>query len=75
VDYTPARGENTPAGQRETYRVLEDTHVLAGPRKDDPQLEVRRILVHSTGNATGQQRARDKRLAKAHGDHFRVFNC
>jgi transposase len=65
VDYTPARDENTPAERRETYRVLEDTHVLSGPRKRDPQVEVRRILVHSTGNAKGQQRARDKRLAKA----------
>jgi hypothetical protein len=25
VDYTPARDEDAPAGQRETYRVLEDT--------------------------------------------------
>ncbi|MER6335207.1 IS1634 family transposase [Streptomyces sp. NPDC001034] len=65
VDYTPARDENTPPERRETYRVLEDTHVLSGPRKRDPQVEVRRILVHSTGNAKGQQRARDKRLAKA----------
>jgi len=65
VDYTPARDENTPAERRETYRVLEDTHVLSGPRKRDPQVAVRRILVHSTGNAKGQQRARDKRLAKA----------
>jgi transposase len=68
VDYTPARDEDTPAAQRETYRVLEDTHLLAGPRKSDPSLEVRRILVHSTGNAKGQQRARDKRLAKARED-------
>ncbi|MFD3943226.1 hypothetical protein [Streptomyces sp. NPDC058579] len=29
---------------------------------------MRRILVHSTGNAEGQQRARDKRLAKARED-------
>ncbi|MFB6987917.1 IS1634 family transposase [Streptomyces sp. NPDC056178] len=65
VDYAPARDENTPAERRETYRVLEDTHVLSGPRKRDAQVEVRRILVHSTGNAKGQQRARDKRLAKA----------
>jgi transposase len=65
VDYTPARDENTPAERRETYRVLEDTHVLSGPRKRDPQVEVRRVLVHSTGKAKGQQRARDKRLAKA----------
>jgi transposase len=68
VDYTPARDEDTPARARETYRVLEDTHLLAGPRKSDPPLEVRRILVHSTGNAKGQQRARDKRLAKARED-------
>lgn len=68
VDYTPARDEDTPAAQRETYRVLEDTHLLAGPRKSDLPLEVRRILVHSTGNAKGQQRARDKRLAKTRED-------
>lgn len=65
VDYTPARDETIPAQRRETYRVLEDTHVLSGPRKRDPDVEVRRILVHSTGNAKGQQQARDKRLAKA----------
>jgi hypothetical protein len=48
--------------------VLEDVHVLYGPRKHDPHVEVRRILVHSTGNAKGQQRARDKRLAKARAE-------
>ena len=36
--------------------------------KSDLPLEVRRILVHSTGNAKGQQRARDKRLSKARED-------
>ncbi|MFB8034217.1 IS1634 family transposase [Streptomyces sp. NPDC056004] len=72
VDYTPARDEGIPAGARETYRVLEDTHLLAGPRKNDPPLEVRRILVHSTGNAKGQQRAREKRLAKAREDLDRL---
>jgi hypothetical protein len=68
VDYTPARDQDTPAGARQTYRVLEDTHLPAGPRKSDPPLEARRILVHSTGDAKGQQRARDKRLAKARED-------
>ncbi|MET7719145.1 IS1634 family transposase, partial [Streptomyces sp. NPDC005407] len=68
VHYTPARDEDTPTSQRETYRVLEDTHLLAGTRKRDLPLVVRRILVHSTGNAKGQQRARDKRLAKARED-------
>lgn len=65
VDYVPLRDEDVPDDKRETYRVLEDIHVLAGPRKQDPKVEVRRILVHSTGNARGQARARDKRLAKA----------
>ncbi|MDQ0963432.1 transposase [Streptomyces sp. B4I13] len=65
VDYVPVRDENTPADKREIYRVLEDVHVLSGPRKRDPQLTVRRILVHSTGNARGQARPREKRLAKA----------
>ncbi|MGW7553514.1 hypothetical protein, partial [Streptomyces rimosus] len=46
-----------PAELRETYRVLEDTHTLTGPRKSDPSLTVRRILVHSTANAAGRQAA------------------
>ncbi|MEU3146528.1 IS1634 family transposase [Streptomyces sp. NPDC006999] len=65
VDYVPVPDENLPAEKRETYRVLEDVHVLSGPRKRDPRHTVRRILVHSTGNARGQARAREKRLAKA----------
>jgi hypothetical protein len=52
--------------------VLEDVHTLAGPRKRDPVLEVRRILVHSTGNAKGQQAARVKRLARAAEDLDKV---
>jgi transposase len=65
VDYVPLRDEDVPNDKRETYRVLEDVHVLAGPRKRDPKVEVRRILVHSTGNARGERRAREKRLAMA----------
>ncbi|WP_093893174.1 IS1634 family transposase [Streptomyces sp. Ncost-T10-10d] len=62
------RERNTPADQRESYRVLEDVHVMAGPRKRDPVHTLRRILVHSTGNAKGQQAARAKRLARAAED-------
>ena len=70
VDYVNDRDRerNTPAGQRETYRVLEDVHVMTGRRKRDPVHRLRRILVHSTGNAKGQQAARAKRLAKATED-------
>ena len=35
------------------------------PRKRDPRLTLRRILVHSSGHPTGQQAARAKRLSRA----------
>ncbi|WP_330334671.1 IS1634 family transposase [Streptomyces sp. NBC_00536] len=65
VDHVPARAKNSPADRRDVYRVLEDTVTLAGPRKKDTPVTLRRVLVHSTGNAAGQQQARDKHLAKA----------
>jgi transposase len=65
VEYTADRDTGKAPDQREVYRVLEDTHALAGPRKSDPAVELRRILVHSSGNAAGQRSARDKRLRKA----------
>ncbi|MFF0156946.1 IS1634 family transposase [Streptomyces sp. NPDC005263] len=68
VDWAPDRDADKPPELRETYRVLEDTHTLTGPRKSDPPLTVRRILVHSTANAAGRQAARSKRLAKAAED-------
>lgn len=58
VDWVPARDERKPGAERETYRVLEDVHTLTGRRKSDPLLTVRRILVHSTAVAAGQQAAR-----------------
>ncbi|MGW3624013.1 hypothetical protein [Streptomyces sp. NPDC000880] len=68
VDWLPERDAGKATGEREVYRVLEDVHTLTGPRTRDPVLTVRRILVHSTGNAAGQQAARAKRLAKAAED-------
>ncbi|OEJ48563.1 hypothetical protein AR457_35125 [Streptomyces agglomeratus] len=72
VDWVPERDERKPEAERETYRVLEDTHTLTGRRKSDPPLTVRRILVHSTAVAAGQQAARAKRLAKAAEDLDRL---
>lgn len=68
VDWAPEREKGKAAEARETYRVLEDTHTLTGPRRRDPSLTLRRILVHSTANAAGQQAARERRLAKAAED-------
>jgi transposase len=68
VEHVPVRAENTPVDRRDVYRVMEDTVTLAGPRRNDKPVTLRRVLVHSTGNARGQQQARDKRLAKAAGE-------
>jgi transposase len=62
------RERNTSADQCESYRVLEDVHLMPGTRRSDPVHRLRRILVHSTGNAKGQQAARAKRLARATED-------
>ncbi|WP_329611640.1 IS1634 family transposase [Kitasatospora herbaricolor] len=72
VDWAPDRDAGKVPAQREVYRVLEDVHTLNGPRKRDPVLSVRRILVHSTGNAAGQQAARTKRLTRAAEDLDKV---
>ncbi|MEE1804875.1 hypothetical protein [Streptomyces sp. BE133] len=64
-DRDAGKPADQPADQREVYRVLEDVHTLTGPRMRDPVLRVRRILVHSTAHAKGQQAARVNRLAKA----------
>ncbi|WP_328686189.1 IS1634 family transposase [Streptomyces sp. NBC_00343] len=65
VDYIAGRDAGKPPAQRGHYRVLEDTQTLSGPRKRDPQVTVRRILVHSSANAAAQQAARTRRLEKA----------
>ncbi|WP_093471677.1 MULTISPECIES: hypothetical protein [unclassified Streptomyces] len=68
VDWVPDREAGKKPGEREVCRVLEDVHHLAGPRNRGPVFALRRILVHSTGNAAGQRAARAKRLAKAAED-------
>jgi transposase len=74
VDYVAARDADKPAEAREVYRVLQDTYTLAGPRKSDTPVQLRRVLVHSSGNAAGQRQARDKRLAKATAELDKVTN-
>ena len=71
VDYTARRDARKPAAARGTYRVLEDGGMdLAGPRKADPPVHLRRILVYSSANATGAAKA--LKLAKATGDLDRL---
>ena len=69
VDYTAARDAGKPAAARATYRVLEDDGMdIPGPRKSDPAVHLRRILVYSSANATGQARTRALKLARAAGE-------
>ena len=69
VDYTARRDAGKPAAARGTYRVLEDDGMdIRGPRKSDPVVHLRRILVYSSANAAGQAKARALKLAKAAGE-------
>jgi Domain of unknown function (DUF4277) len=67
VDYTARRDAGKPAAGRASYRVLEDQAGmdLTGPRKSDPVVHLRRILVYSSANAAGQAKARALKLAQA----------
>lgn len=75
VDYVPARIADRPGTPTETYRVLEDTYVLTGPKPRDEAVTVRRVLVHSSGNAAGQAAARDKRLSRAREELDKVADA
>jgi transposase len=65
VEYVAQRDMRKPPEQRGSYRVLEDTMNLKGPRTKDPVQHCRRILVHSTANAQAQQKARARKLDQA----------
>ena len=51
VDYVAQRDQAKPADRRGRWHVAEDTISLAGPRKSDPVLTLRRVLVHSLARA------------------------
>src|SRR6266700_2974561 len=73
VDYVAGRDAGKPAAARGIYRVLEDGGMdLPGPRKADPPVHLRRILVYSSANAAGQAKARALKLAKATGELSRL---
>jgi Domain of unknown function (DUF4277) len=68
VEYTAERDQDVLWPHQQTYRVGEDVMDLAGPRKKDPVHRLRRILVHSSANATAAVKARTLRLAHARKD-------
>lgn len=72
VDYIAERDAGTPAAERGRWRVTEDTMTLAGKRKRDPVLTLRRVFVHSTARAHAAATTRAKKLDRARDDLDRL---
>ncbi|WP_455430239.1 IS1634 family transposase [Nonomuraea jabiensis] len=72
VDYVAARDEGKSADRRGVWHVTEDAMTLAGPRKKDPILTMRRIFVHSSARAQAAATARAKKLDRARDDLARL---
>ncbi|WP_444861110.1 IS1634 family transposase [Actinomadura luzonensis] len=73
VDYVAARDERKSADRRGLWHVHEDDAMtLAGPRKKDPILTLRRIFVHSSARAQAAATARAKKLDRARDDLARL---
>jgi transposase len=72
VDYLAERDAGKPAEQRGRYRVVEDTMTIAGKRKTDPVLRVRRLLVWSSARAQAAATARARKLDRARDDLERL---
>jgi transposase len=72
VDYVAQRDQGKPADRRGRWHVAEDTMSLAGPRKSDPVLALRRVFVHSSARADAASKARMLKLERARGDLERL---
>lgn len=72
VDYVAQRDAGKPADRRGSWHVVEDTMNLAGPRKRDPVLGLRRVFVHSSARAQAAASARAKKLHRARDDLTRL---
>ena len=55
VDYVADRDAATPAAARGRWAVCEDTVTIAGKRKRDPTLTLRRVFVHSSAPLPGRR--------------------
>jgi hypothetical protein len=72
VDYVAQRDQARPADRRGRWHVTEDAMSLAGPRKSDPVVALRRVFVHSSARADAAGRARALKLERARGDLERL---
>ncbi|CAN5117603.1 IS1634 family transposase [soil metagenome] len=72
ADYVADRDRHKMAEDRGSYRVVEDTMVMAGKRKADSDLVLRRVFVWSSARAGAAAHARAKKLDRARGDLERL---
>jgi transposase len=72
VDYVAERDAGKDPARRGSYRVLEDTMTIAGKRKADPVLRVRRVFVWSSARAGAAASARARKLDRAREDLERL---
>lgn len=72
VDYVAERDTGKSPEERGSYRVSEDTMVIKGKKKTDPDLCLRRVFVWSSARAGAAVKARAKKLARARDDLERL---
>jgi hypothetical protein len=72
VDHLAERDAGKPPEQRGSYRVVEDTMTIAGKRKADPVLRVRRVFVWSSARAGAAATARARKPERATNDLERL---
>ncbi len=73
VDYVAERDADKEPEDRGSYRVSEqDTIVICGKKKSEPDLCLRRVFVWSSARAGAAAKARAKKLERARGDLERL---
>ncbi|WP_433792285.1 IS1634 family transposase [Actinoplanes sp. CA-252034] len=72
VDYVAGRDQGKDPDRWGTWHVFEDAMILAGPRKRDPVLTLRRVFVHSSARAGAAVTARAQKLDRARDDLARL---
>ena len=72
VGYVAQRDQAKPAARRGSWHVHEDSMSLAGPRKSDPAVALRRVFVHSSARAEAAANAHALKLQRARGDLERL---
>ena len=68
IDHVAERDAAKAVEQRGSFRAHEDAWAMKGPRKADPAVDLRRVFVWSSANATAAAKTRAAKLARATED-------